>query len=402
MKTRVRIFLTIILTAIVTFAVTLVWIYGGKNKNVFGFKLDDTNVATAISTDAVQAKLKLIKTKIGESYLDVANLNEKQMMEYMIKGYVAGIGDPYTGYFTPEEMSELSTKTEGEYAGIGVYMTANMKENKVQILSILQDSPAEKADLHPGDYIISVNGIPVTVEQYEAIPDMIKGKIGSKVTLVIERNGEEKTFEMEVATVQLSQVESKMLDSKIGYISLKSFEGNSYNQFKRAYENLLVNGAEMLIVDIRNNMGGVLDECANIVDMFVDKDNVILTEKNNKGAEKEVKTVKEKTITMPVVLLVNQYSASASEVTAAALKEYADNVTVMGNRTYGKGVIQVLYELSDGSGLKVTIEEYFGPNHSKINGEGVAPDIELESYKYTGELQDDDPQIQRAMEELKK
>ena len=403
MKTKLRILLTIILTAIVTFAVTIVWVYGSKSKSLFGLNLGDTVVGTAIGSDAAQTKLNNIKDKINDKYLNLGDLDEKQMLEYMIKGYVAGIGDDYTVYYTPEEMSEMARKTDGEYAGIGVYMALNQDTGKVIILSTLPDSPAEKAGLQANDAIININGNIISKDNFTEVPDLIKGKIGTKTTIIIERDGEEKTFEIEIAKVEIKQVSSKMLDDKIGYISLKSFDGNSASQFKKEYESLVEKGAEKLIVDIRNNTGGILDEAVDIIDMFIDADKVILTSKDNKGNIKEVKSKTEKTITMKTVLLVNEYSASASEVTAAALKAYADNVTVIGNTTYGKGLIQILYELSDGSGLKLTVEEYFGPDDLKINKVGVTPDIELEKYQYVGNLDEvNDPQLKRAIEELNK
>ena len=187
----------------------------------------------------------------------------------------------------------------------------------------------------------------------------------------------------------------------IGYIYISSFEGDVSTQFENAYNDLKNQGITSLIIDVRNNGGGIVDESLDIAEMLTDKGQTLLIESDKNGEEEVIKSEKDKTITMPTVLLVNEYSASASEILAGILKEDVDNCTLIGNTTYGKGVIQTLYPLTDGSGIKITTNEYFTPNHNEINKIGIEPDIKVDDYLFTGILDlDNDIQLKRAIEEL--
>lgn len=388
--------MTIICTAAVTFATTMVWVYSqGTQGNT------ETAIGEAAKSDKLSAKLSAIRDKIDSEY--VGEIDENALIEGAIKGYVSGLNDVYSEYLTVDEMQEFTENTVGEYVGIGVYITKDTENNEVVVYGTIPSSPAQEAGLKTGDIIRKVDGIEYNGDDYDIITDKIKGKEGTKVNLVIIRDGEEMSLEVERKNIEVEHVTSQVLDNNIGYIYISSFEGNTKTQFEKAYDELEEKGIKSLIIDIRNNGGGIVDEALGIAELMTDKDDILLIEKDKNENEIVTKSSKEKKINMPIVLLVNEYSASASEILAGILKENVDNATLIGNKTYGKGVIQTLYPLSDNSGLKITTDEYFTPNHNKINKVGVEPDIKIDDYLYTGELDlENDTQLKRAIEELTK
>ena len=388
--------MTIITTAIITFVITTVWIYGStKNSST------ESAIGNAAKSSSLSAKLSVIRKKIDEEY--IGNINENDLIEGAVKGYVSGLNDVYTEYFTADEMSSFTEDIEGEFVGIGVYITKDSENNQILVYGTIPDSPAEKAGLKTGDIITSVDGKECSGDDYDTITNDIKGKEGTKVNIKVLRNGEELSFDIERKTVEVKHVTSQVLDNNIGYIYISSFEGDVSSQFEEAYNDLANQGIKDLIIDIRNNGGGIVDEALDIAELMTDKGQTLLIEADKNGEEEVVKSEKDKTITMPIVLLVNEYSASASEILAGILKENVDNCTIIGNTTFGKGVIQTLYPLSDGSGIKITTNEYFTPNHNKINKIGVEPDIKVDDYLFTGTLdKENDTQLKKAIEELNK
>ena len=266
----------------------------------------------------------------------------------------------------------------------------------------MKNSPAQQAGLKSGDIIRKVDDKDYTVEDFDTIASEIKGKEGTKVKLVIERDGEEKSFEIERKSVELIRVTSQMLEDNIGYIYMSTFDGNVAEQIRKEYKDLKSKGATSLIIDIRNNGGGLVEEAVEIGDMLTDKGTTLLIQKDNKDKEKTYTSEKAKEIDMNFVLLTNNYSASASEILSAIVKEKVSNGKVVGMTTYGKGVIQTLYTLADGSGLKLTTDEYFTPNHETINKKGITPDYVVEGTFDSKELDvNNDKQLQKAIEVLK-
>ena len=388
--------MTIICTAAVTFTITMVWVYSqGAEGNT------ETAIGEAAKSDKLSAKLSAIRNKIDSEY--IGEIDENALIEGAIKGYVSGLNDVYSEYLTVEEMQEFTENTVGEYVGIGVYITKDTENNEVVVYGTIPNSPAQEAGLKTGDIIREVDGTEYNGDDYDIITDKIKGKEGTKVKLLIIRDGEEISLEVERKNIEVEHVTSQVLDNNIGYIYISSFEGNTKNQFEKAYDELEKNGITSLIIDIRNNGGGIVDEALGIAELMTDKNDTLLIEKDKEGNEIVTKSSKYKKIDMPIILLVNEYSASASEILAGILKENVDNATLIGNKTYGKGVIQTLYPLSDNSGLKITTDEYFTPNHNEINKVGIEPDIKIDDYLYTGELDlENDTQLKRAIEELTK
>ena len=388
--------MTIIATAIITVVITTICIYSKEsNSNT------ESSIGEAIRSSELEAKLSAIRNKIDKEY--IGSVNENSLIEGVIKGYVSGLNDVYSEYLTVDEMSEFTEDAQGEYVGIGVYITKDTENNEIVIYGTMQNSPAKEAGLQTGDILISVDGEECNGDDFDTITNKIKGIKGTKVTIGILRDNEEKTFEIERRDIEVEHIVSQVLENNIGYIYISSFEGNVAEQFENAFNELKSQNITSLVVDIRNNGGGIVDECLEIAELMTDKGDTLLIEADKNGNEEITRADKAKVIDMPIVLLVNEYSASASEILAGILKENVENATLVGNTTYGKGVIQTLYPLSDNSGLKITTDEYFTPNHNKINKIGIEPDIKITDYTFNGTLDlEKDTQLQKAIEELKK
>ena len=354
---------------------------------------------TTDSLSGLEYTLSRFRSELEKKY--IGEINDEDLIEGAIKGYVAALGDPYTVYYTKEEMEDIMQETNGNYVGIGIYMTLDAEKNAILILSPIEGSPAEEAGILPGDIITKVDGVSYTGEQLDEASNKIKGEEGTKVTLEILRGTETMTFELTRKKVLISHIESKVLEDNIGYIAISDFDGGCAEEFEEEWKGLQKQGITKLIIDIRNNGGGIVDEAIDIAEIITEKGSTLLIT-TNKEKEEEVTTAKENPIIdMPIVVLMNEYSASASEILAGALKDN-NKATLVGTTTYGKGVIQELHQLSDGSGLKITTNEYFTPNHNKINEVGIEPDVEVDlsdELKAQVEIsEEEDTQLQKAIE----
>ena len=294
--------------------------------------------------------------------------------------------------------------TTGNFIGIGIYMVKDTDSNKVMVLSPIKGSPAEKAGILPGDLIISVDGVQYSADEMSVAASKIKGEEGSKVKVEILRGTETLNFELTRENIKVNPVEGKVLQNNIGYIKFSSFDEKTSEEFKTKYEELQKQGIKSLIIDLRNNGGGIVTEALNIADYVLEKDKVILYEVDKNEKEKIEKSKNDPIINMPIVILTNNNTASSSEILAGALKDH-EKAKIVGTKTYGKGVIQQLMTLPDGSGLKITAEEYLTPNRTKINKIGIQPDEEVQlpdelKNKLTIE-EKDDTQLQKAIEMLK-
>lgn len=390
-----RTIMLIIVVALVTFILTTCVMSNNTYKKDGSY----TNISENLK---LNTKLNTIKKIINEDFL--GEVDETKLTEAAIKGYVEGLDDEYTEYFTKEEMEEFKTETEGNYVGIGIYMLKNTKDNNIIVLSAIKGSPAEEAGLKTGDIIKKVNDKEYTAEEFEKIASDIKGKAGSKVKLEIQRGEETLTFEIERKKIELYPIESEVLENDIGYINISSFCEDCSSKFKENYDKLKKKNIKSLVIDLRNNGGGIVDEALEILDSILDKDSTMLITANKKGEEKIEKAKKKPTIEVPIVVLVNENTASSSEIFAAALKEN-NKAKIIGTKTYGKGVIQESITLSDGSGIKITTEEYYTPNRNKINKIGITPDIEVDLEEKTKNIteisRDQDTQLKKAIETLK-
>lgn len=390
-----RTIMLIIVVALVTFILTTCVMSNNTYKKDGSY----TNISENLK---LNTKLNTIKKIINEDFL--GEVDETKLTEAAIKGYVEGLDDEYTEYFTKEEMEEFKTETEGNYVGIGIYMLKNTKDNNIIVLSAIKGSPAEEAGLKTGDIIKKVNDKEYTAEEFEKIASDIKGKAGSKVKLEIQRGEETLTFEIERKKIELYPIESEVLENDIGYINISSFCEDCSSKFKEKYDKLKRKNIKSLVIDLRNNGGGIVDEALEILDSILDKDSIMLITADKKGEEKIEKAKKKPTIEVPIVVLVNENTASSSEIFAAALKEN-NKAKIIGTKTYGKGVIQESITLSDGSGIKITTEEYYTPNRNKINKIGITPDIEVDLEEKTKNIteisRDQDTQLKKAIETLK-
>lgn len=364
---------------------------------VFGQRKESYSENQDENIDRITANIKNFRDVIDRYY--IGEIDEEKMLDETLKGYINGLGDEYSEYMTQEEWEEFQTSALGNYVGIGIYMTQN-KDGNVVVVSPIKDSPAEKAGLKADDIIVEVNGESVLGETTDVVSSKIKGEAGTTVKIKAYRNQEYKEFEVERQEIKIYHVETKMLEDKIGYIQLITFDTGCADEFKKGYEELKGKGAEKLIIDLRHNTGGIVDEALSILDMIVPKDKTLLVTVDSEGNKEYTKSKEDNIIDMDIVVLVDEYSASASEIMVGALKDNQE-ATIVGTKTYGKGVIQNVYQLSDGSVLKLTVNEYYTPNETKINKIGIDPDVEVELEESTDENSQKDNQLEKAVEILK-
>ena len=392
-----KIIMIVAIAVFLTFMVTSISLYTYFLNNPISI----TSKSSSSSKD-IAGTLQKYKEIIDKYYL--GEVDEEKLKEGAIKGYIEGLGDPYTEYISADEMEDYLSDTMGNFVGIGIYMVKNTEKGKIQVLAPIKGSPAEKAGIQAGDLILTVDGVDYSADEMTIASNKIKGEEGTTVTIEVLRGTETKKYELKREKVKVNQVEGKVLSNNIGYINFTSFDETTADDFKAKFEELNKQGIKSLIIDLRNNGGGIVDQALQIADYVADKDSVLLYEvdKNNKETVKKAKT--DPIINMPIIILTNENTASASEILAGALKDLGKAKTV-GTTTYGKGVIQQILKLSDGSGLKVTIEEYQTPNRSKIHKIGIAPEEEVKlPDSVTNVLnvtESEDTQLQKAIEMLK-
>ena len=382
----------VVLTAAITFIITSVVMYNELGKNNIKY----------VTTDSISQTFQMFKNYINQKY--IGEMNEEEMIESAIKGYVAGLGDEYSEYITKAEMQEFMEDATGNYVGIGVYIANNSETNQIVVLMPIKGSPAEEVGIKSGDVITKVDGKAYTGEQLNEASNALKQEEGTKVTVEILRDGKTINFEVTRKAIKMNHIQVEVLENKIGYIQISTFDEGCYDEFVQKWEELEKKGITSLVVDLRNNGGGIVDEALKIADMFVEKDKTLLITKGKTEDEEITKAEKGKIINIPICVITNENTASSSEILAAAIKENNDNVTLIGTTTYGKGVIQTIYTLIDGSGLKLTTNEYFTPNHNAINKVGIKPDIEVElpeGEDYYTITRETDTQLQKALEILK-
>lgn len=378
-----KIIMLIFITAIITFMITSVGMH-----NYF------VNMDISKDSEDITRKLEKVKQKLEEYY--IGDIDKEKLQESAIKGYVSGLEDEYTEYLTKYEYEDLIMGVTGDYVGIGVYMYQN-NDGNIVVLMPIEDSPAEEAGLKSGDIIVSINGESCLEMDINVASSKIKGKEKTTVDLEILRGTETIDMTIERRTVEIKDSSSKVLEGNIGYIELSTFDEKCSNNIRKCLEDFEGEGIKSVIIDLRNNTGGVVTEAIDFAELFIEKGNVIMRSYNKAGKETVITSDSKRTFDMKVVILVNEYSASSTEIVTAALKD--NNVaTIVGTTTYGKGVMQEIIPMFEGKGaLKVTIEEFKTPNGDKINEVGITPDIEVENNPETKE----DEQLQKAIEILK-
>lgn len=385
----------IVITAFITFLITSICVsnyyMGGKSDNVF-----------VLNSSKSEVTLEAIEAIVDKYYL--GEIDENKMQEALIKGYVEGLDDPYSEYITADEMEEYTAQVLGNFVGIGIYMIENEEYNLVQVLAPIPESPADDAGILPGDLIKSVDGINYTGDNMTVVANKIKGEEGTKVKLVIIRNDKELEFELTRRKVNTNPITEEILDNNIGYLEISSFDEGTGDDFEQKFKDLKSKGIQKLIIDLRNNGGGLVSEALQIADYIAEKGDTLLITLDKNDEEKVTKSENKPIVNMPIVILTNGNTASASEILAGALKDL-NKATIVGTKTYGKGVIQQILKLTNGAGLKLTIQEYFTPNKNKINKVGIEPNEVVELPESVSNVflleRKDDTQLEKAIEILK-
>lgn len=344
--------------------------------------------------DAIADTLKNFRKEIDKVFL--GEIDEQKVLDETIKGYVKGLGDEYSEYMTKEEWDEFQSAALGNYVGIGIYMTTDNNGNVI-VLAPIKGSPAESAGLETGDIITAVNDENVLGTSSDDVSNKIKGEAGTEVKLTVLRDNEYIDMNVKREEIKVYHVEEKMLENNIGYMNLATFDEGCSDEFREKYQTLKNQGARSLILDLRNNTGGLVDEALKIADMMIEKDKTLLITVDSKGNKEIDKAKEDPVVEGDIIVLTNEYSASASEILVGALKDNG-RAKSLGTKTFGKGVIQNVFFLNDGSALKLTVNEYFTPNETKINKVGIAPDYEVE----LPEDSQEDVQLNKAIELLKK
>ena len=354
-------------------------------------------------------EMESLKGLIDKNFL--FDYEDKDIYNGALKGMFANLGDPYTSYYPKEEYEKLLENLDGRYKGIGVTVSAS-KEGMIKVVQVFENSPAKEAGMKAGDFIKSVEGTDFDATELEEAVALIRGKEGTKVKIEVIRTskdkpeGEEIPMLVERRDVTVDTVYSETLDidgTKIGYLRLSAFDDITWDDFKDKYSKLKNEDIEGLVLDLRNNPGGSLDVCLNIADTFLDEGVIVTTEDKNGNVitEKSDSNMDD----IPMTVLINENSASASEILAGALKDRG-RAKIIGTKSFGKGIVQKLFPLENGAGAKITISEYKTPNGEKINKVGVKPDIEIANDNLELDLNEndftEDKQFLKALAELLK
>ena len=366
----------------------------------------------AVSTDSEKTEtldmnLSQVKKKTGEIeelinayYLD--EIDGQKVEDTMYTGMVAGLEDLYSVYYSKEELESMEESISGAYSGIGATLTQDPDTGELSVVSCFDGTPAQEAGLQPGDVITGWNGKSVEGIELSELVSKIKTDPEEQLTLEIERDGETLEVELTRREVQIPTVEYEMLDNQIGYIRLVEFDEVTADQFKEALEDLENQNMEKLIIDVRNNPGGVLQVVCDMLDQLLPEGMIVYTEDKN-GNRKEYTSDEEHQFTKPLAVLANENSASASEIFAGAIQDYGIG-TIVGTTTFGKGIVQRTFYLSDGTGVKLTVAKYYTPKGHDIHKKGITPDVEIEldeELKNQSSIShEEDNQLQKAIEVL--
>ena len=348
-------------------------------------------------------KLDLLMQLVELYYYEDVDTDE--MLESAAVGLIAGIGDVYSVYYTKEDMEAFNEETEGEYAGIGCQLLADPTDQMITVTRVFKGSPAEEAGMRSGDKIVYVNDVYYSAYEMDAAVDVMRGTPGEDVKVTVLRGLDTVDFDITRKVVNINYVEYEILDGNIGYVMVYDFLGDAVEGFRTALEAFQAANVTGMIIDLRNNGGGLLDASVEMADMILPEGTVVSVRDKN-GAE-EAFTIDGEYYDVPMVVLVNGYSASASEILSGAIRDTGEG-TLVGTRTFGKGVVQSVIDFPDGSGLKVTTARYFTPSGECIHGVGIEPDVEIEldedvvtRYGINNLPHEQDAQLQKAIELIK-
>lgn len=367
-----------------------------------------TNLFTALSltygrsgVEGENIKIKYLEDFVKKYYL--YDVDEKDFEVGKLKGVVASLNDPYSEYYTKEEYKKLMEFTTGKFCGIGVIITKG-EDNLITVISPIKNSPADKAGIQAQDKIIKVNGKEFTAESLTEATEIMKGEKGTEVNVTIYRPSTGKTKDLKIKRDEISieTVIAKKIDD-IGYIGITSFDEKTADEFNTQLDSLLKQNIKSLIIDLRGNPGGIVDTAAEVCDRILPEGKIVYALDKNKNKVFEFDSDPNK-LDLPMAVLINEGSASASEIVAGAIRDYKAG-TIIGKKSFGKGIVQTAKQFPTGDGIKLTTSEYFTPNGENIHKKGIKPDIEVslpENIKGIGyEYLDTDLQLQKAIEILK-
>ena len=359
-----------------------------------------------LSTPELIEKADYLKTFIQQNFL--FDTTEQEMNDGMLKGMFDALEDPYSIYMNPDEFTAMQEDTAGAFGGIGVTVSPDAEDNLITVVAPIKNTPADRAGLRAGDKIIRIEGEDFTADRMDQAVKMMRGEPGTDVTITIRRLSSEKPpeeFDVTITReiINIISAEGQMLDEGVGYVNISSFDENTDRYFDEVMDRLEAEGAKGIVLDLRNNPGGLLDTVLNIADRLLPEGPVLITK--SKDGKEIVESSDAKMDDIPMVVLVNEGSASASEILAGAIQDY-ERAPVIGVTSFGKGIVQRIIPLEDGSGFKLTVSEYFTPDERKIHEIGVIPDIEVvfepEDPTFGPDVLEQDNQLQRAIEELEK
>lgn len=392
----------IVATVLIVLVAALFMIFAVKGKYIVSFISKSASDSQEVLGAGTELKIKELLEQIDLYYYE--DVDTAELTDGLYKGLFEGIGDPYSVYYTKEEYDSMMASTSGTYCGIGAVLSQDAKTMQVSILHIYDNTPAQKAGLKDGDIIIKVEDTVASEVELTELVSNIRGDKGAKVHMQVLREGEEDylEFDIERDEVEVPTVDYEMLEDNVGYIEITEFAEPTKEQFMNAVKDLEKQGMGAMIVDLRDNPGGYLTAVTEILDEILPEGITVYTE-DKYGNRQDYTSDEEHKMDYPLAVLVNENSASASEIFAGAIKDYKYG-TLIGTKTFGKGIVQSVRQLSDGSAIKLTTAKYYTPKGNYIHEVGIEPDVELE-YNYTGDKNADydkskDNQIQKALEVL--
>lgn len=395
----------IIFTIVLTVYITQVE-DNNKNDTTGITAQENTSSATDDSTaekDKVIEKIDKLEALIDKFYLQ--DVNEDQLADGIYKGLMSSLKDPYSVYYTKEEYAALLESSSGVYCGIGATVSQDVNTGAITIAKPFATGPAHAAGILPGDIVYKVDGEEVTGQDLTEVVSKIKGTEGSTVDLVIVREGEDEPLNFTITRkeIEVPTIEYEMMDNNIGYISVSEFDEVTADQFRKALADLEKQGLKGLVIDLRDNPGGLLDTVVDMLNRMLPKGLIVYTEDKYGTREEKFSDAKE-SFDKPLAVLINGNSASASEIFAGAIQDYKIG-TIVGTTSFGKGIVQSIIPLNDGTAIKVTVSKYYTPNGKNIHGIGISPDVKVElSDKLKKQViidKDEDNQLQKAIQVVK-
>ena len=368
-----------VLAASIFFTGLLLWYRSREPKKITSIQLDadaDISATGEVLSKAVMSKMNSLLQAIDLYYLN--DVTEEDLVNGMYSGLLDALNDPYSKYYTAEELTDLMQQTQGTYFGIGAYVGFDKEQNTAYISKIMKGTPAEASDLKQGDFIVGVDEIDTVGMSSTEVVTYIKGEKDTAVTLKVYRKSTDETLNIEIIRneIETPTVEHEMLDNNIGYLEILEFDNVTTDQFKKAYTDLKSQGMDAMILDLRANPGGNVGTVCEIAREMLPEGLIVYTE-DKYGNRTDYRCNGKNKINIPLVVLVDQNSASAAEILAGAIKDHEVGI-LMGATTFGKGIVQRIISISDGTAMKLTISKYYTPNGNNIHGIGIEPDIKVE------------------------